>query len=390
MAENEKRSSVVKYHLRQETPMWHFQCRDSGMQKGATLRGSDVKPRFDSFLMRQMEEEKVSWDSFKLSSDHDALNYKIKIIANGEVSEDDIGHKSFFANMGSVDSEHAIMYRDGIDVQIMCFIPQLMDMIQKHIPAFFLLNNFGTRQDKGFGGFVIDERNGEKVNCSVSELIRSYKSSVGYTAYKIDESGCSDSDNPLDNAYTLYQWMKSGINFKNTYKKSLLTTYMLEKGIGGEKRWMKENGIAPKVCNQDGTKVPDDREPEGEVQEYKYIRSVLGVSGVQSWFNGRKKRNGKDDKSSISITSEEIDRFQSPITIKYIKGKLYFIVYDLKGEAFTPLFDKEFSFGDTGKKLRTPSDFDMHDFMKYCTKEVNGKPFELGKISYKFGIQELL
>ncbi len=295
------------------------------------------------------------------------------------------------------------MFRDGLELKIVCFIPELMDQIQKHISAFFLINNFGTREDKGFGSFIVNEKDGG----NLTDLLKKYGKTEGYQVYYVDTSKCSDR-NDLDNAYVLYQWMKSGINFRSTYKKSLLTEYMLNKKIGGEKRWMKQEGIAPKVMtdpHNKKAKTADSRPEAGEVSELKYIRAVLGVSGTQSWVTDIEdgfNRNGdvKYKKQEIGVSSTEVERFQSPITIKYISNKIYFLVYDLNSEPRNKVFNQSFKFknSDTKKEgeLRTVSDFDIEDFMVFCAEKIKGQSFVFGKdknkndLRYCFNLEKLM
>ena len=398
---------IVIYHLKQETPMWHFQYREKARQNGATLRGSDVKPRLDKFLIKQMKSEGIKWKEFKVSEDHDALNYKIQIVAKGKSIRKDMGEGAFFANMGKDidDAEQTVFYEKGIDVKITCFISDLMDQIDKHIQAFFIIHNFGTRQDKGFGSFIIDQKDGIDVDFNVREILLSYSSAEGYTAYNIDVSGCNDRK-ILDNAYVMYQWMKSGINFGNTYEKSLLTKYMLKKHIGGEKRWMKEDGISPKVKKMpNGEIVEDDRAPEGEVSEHKYIRAVMGTSGNQSWVTDvrKKDRNGNPlsdkrgrpiyERVDIAVSSKEIERFQSPITIKVIDNKVVFLVYDLNTPDRNALFDKEFTFKNSSShrkgRIHTVGEFNMEDFMAYCANEIKNKQFSLRGNRYQYTMNKI-
>lgn len=393
-------ASIVDYHLRQETPMWHFQSRminDSLVhQNGATLRGSDVKPRLDKFLIRQMKCTEIDWERFRISNAHDALNYKIQIVAQGECKHNvDMGRKAFFGNSGSKNINNRIetvYYPDGIILKITCFIPELMDVIKEHLPGFFLIHNFGTRQDKGFGSFVVDKIDGNDVSTNPSVELKKYGETEGYTAYEIDLSECSDKKHILDNAYILYQWMKSGINFGKTYQKALLTTYMLKKNIYGEKRWMKERNIAPKVC-RDKKIIKTEGNLKESKGEYRYIRAVLGVSGTQSWMTDKP---GKYNRIEISVSSDDIARFQSPITIKYINHKVYFIAYDLSKKTFEKLFDKEFHFcNEKGKResIKTPEGFDIEAFMDYCAEQCVQKgriqTFFLMKNKYGYSLKKM-
>lgn len=386
-------SSVVTYHLRQETPMWHFQCLDTEMQSGATLRGSDVKPRFDKFLIRQMKEEQMPWKNFRISSDHDALNYKLQIYEKGEPVIKEMKFKAFFANMNKkTNKELTVFYPSGIYLKIVCFIPELMQQIEKHIQGFFLIHNFGTRQTKGFGSFSVDEKNGRRISRDTKSVLKCYSSAEGYSIYEVDCENCSDHKGVLDNAYTLYQWMKSGINFHDTYKKSLLTEYMLEKGVGGEKRWMKQNGIAPSVKKGTTKKFePDDKDPEGAVSREQYIRAVMGVSGIQSWVTSKIDKYGNPIRDKISVSSEQIERFPSPITIKVINNKVFFLAYDLNRGARKEVLNKEFEFkgNQISDTLFTPSSFVMDDFIDYCSEKIKNTSFELSKKIYQFEMTKI-
>lgn len=388
-------SSIVNFHLRQDTPMWHFQCRNSGIQKGAILRGSDVKPRLDRFIINQMKKNRISWEKYRISRDHDALNYKIQIRALGEPTSHNMGDKAFFANMGkNIDKELSVFYPGGIDVKIVCFIPELLKQIKEHIGGFFLINNFGTRQDKGFGSFTVDKVENENYTINPDKVLALYAVSEEYNAYRISTSGCSD-DKTLDNAYVLYQLMKSGINYGKTYKKALLTEYMLSKGIGGEKRWMKKEKIAPNVRRGNGREIiSDERIPSDDVKDYRYIRAILGVSGNQSWFTSiqdgyDRNNNPRYKKYGISVGSKKIDRFQSPITITVTGDTLYFIAYNLN----TDLFDKEFEFSNNSTEkrgsIKTPSEFDMEEFMDYCSSKVLNDRFSVGVNNYQFELTKL-
>ncbi len=396
--------SSVQFHLRQGTPRWHFQCRESECQSGATLRGSDVKPRLDKFLIKQMSAEGVNWEGFRISPEHDALNYKLQIVAKGSSQALERGQNAVFANMGKdIDKELSIYYPEGVDLKVICFIPELMDQIQNNIQGFFLINNFGTRQDKRFGSFVIDKKDDQNISCNdadIKTILKRYSENVGYLALDINMDKCSNKSDILDNAYVLYQWIKSGINFGATYKKALLTEYMLEKRIGAEKRWMKQEGIAPKVKNGTGkTKEPDSRAPVGEVDECRYIRAVLGVSGNQSWFtakeSGRTDKNGNPTykKEEISVSSTEIDRYPSPIVIKVVNKRVFFIAYDLSKKPFNVIFDKEFVFKNSGSKegrIATLSSFDMEDFLNYCAEKIRNVSFSVRSYEYSFSMTKIM
>lgn len=419
---------IKEYHLKQETPILHFQYD----QKGATLRGSDVKPRLDKFLIRQIEaenkknqgnaEKKIDWKKFRISDDHDALNYQIQIRAVGE--HENINYqekyKAYFGNMFDKSvlkeyeqnfgvnedeakrklSKFGVFYPDGIIVRIICFNNDLMEEIEKHIRAFFILNNFGTRQDKGFGSFTIDDTEGD----FAKQIMSTYMASEGFYPYQIETKGCSD-DNLLDNLSVLYQFIKSGINFGSTYKKSILTEYMLTKNIAGEKRALKESKVAPKVKKdkRDGKKVfVEDEKPPKAVTEEHYIRAILGVSGNQTWNTSivqkkegtvqvDKRGNPKFKKHTIMIEEKNglIARYQSSLKIKIINGMAYFLFYEPNKIIYHQKFTFKNSNTDKTKDITTLDSFDPKDFMTFCGKELKNCSFTLGDNIYQFSITEL-
>ena len=185
-------SAKLTYELKQETPMIHFQHYDDG----AIFRATELKPKLDRFLYKNYGYKiKNEW---KIDSDHDALNYKVTIRAKGSSEKSDtIGaeienaenkryrnsvrnnhqkiNSMYFGNMvkrpkldvcsddefdnylNEVEDsfKESIRYINPIVLDIICFIPELRDLIEKSIVEFFMTTNFGTRQSKGFGGFTV-------------------------------------------------------------------------------------------------------------------------------------------------------------------------------------------------------------------------------------------
>ena len=71
---------IVKkeYFLHQETPMIHFQSNE----EGACLRGTEVKPKLDKFILKKKGSIPSEWYVDREQSN--ALNYKIRIAAKEE------------------------------------------------------------------------------------------------------------------------------------------------------------------------------------------------------------------------------------------------------------------------------------------------------------------
>lgn len=178
--------------LKQHTPLLHFQP----MQEGATLRASEVKPKLDKFLIKTIANTTCynnrALQNFKANLEHatwfignsDALNYKIKIEANGKDESIHLKRKKtgkiepethehlydtnnypnnsnslIMGNMGGKSKNNLldfIMY-DSYIVTIVTKIDALKEVIIKYIKDFFNEHCFGNRSSKGFGSFsVID------------------------------------------------------------------------------------------------------------------------------------------------------------------------------------------------------------------------------------------
>ncbi len=141
----------LNYTLLAKTPMIHFQYD----QVGATLRASEVKPRLDQYLHKVCGKIPEDW---LISKDKPALNYKMQIIAGEESKEAKNitveNCKAFFGNPRKADPKPKDLVFRNCELKIFCFNEGLRKAIDKHIGDFFVLHNFGTRQSKGFGGFL--------------------------------------------------------------------------------------------------------------------------------------------------------------------------------------------------------------------------------------------
>ena len=147
----------LQYKLRQETPMIHFQADEYG----AILRATEVKPKLDRFIQewcKEKEKYEVIPDNWKkkIDKENTALDYKMRIINKQNVEGKEVCSDLYFGNMGVKKAlkMKQVLYEDAFDLHIICFHKDLREIIDKCIRLFFLTTNFGTRQNKGFGGFV--------------------------------------------------------------------------------------------------------------------------------------------------------------------------------------------------------------------------------------------
>lgn len=287
----------LTYHLKQESPIIHFQ----NSVPGATLRASDVKPRMDKFIKewccRKHTKEFEKWDKeWKISGDKNAYNYKLSIA----LEKDNVSSRPltgiYFGNMGknsSNNGECCLWSDGGLELRIVCFYPKLLGVIDECIRTFFLINNFGTRSSRGYGSFVIKDNDCE--NYSREELLENINLIKEWysdrTIFKIEHDksiGNTINDVLMEGQY-VYQILKSGYNNgRDTYIKSFLVEYFLDNNIIGEKRFCKQERIVPSIKN-DRQNITSDKK---ELKPY-YIRAILG-HGENSKY-----KETKDDKGYV-------------------------------------------------------------------------------------------
>lgn len=409
--------------LKQQTPMIHFQHG----QSGATLRATELKPKLDSFLAKKAE-LKPEW---RVKKETEALNYKIKITPYGnktvsqsaeimcqslsaqdseakklsKKSKQEI-HPLYFANMVSISGNNieankkairegykeTVIYDKNIRVTILCFIPELYELIKDNACEFFLTHNFGTRQSKGFGSFVVDQINNEKCDNdtnAVAELLKGYK-----YFYGVAEKN-SDYNAMLNHAFTVYSILKGGINhtfwnsqkddydYPKKYIKSFIQREFLDENTCSEKAFIKSK--LPPV-----QKISANRKENAECHEGSnavFIRAMLGLTDN---FKYSKLREATITVYNLEENDFGIKRFKSPITIKIVDNRIYFIFDDsnlslIAGKTFYLLKDEPHNFAkksyeekknhiiSEGWKINTPVSIDVDKlivgFVDYFNRE---------------------
>ena len=340
-------SSVEKiYYLKQQSPMLHFQSAD----QRATVRATELKPKLDRFIEKWVERNKRSLPAewrLKISSEDQsgeksgsnrkakknaALNYRVRILnVEGNSVYEPNSHMPFFGNMGAdTEKKMCVTAKGLIELHIRCYIKELRELIDECLPTFFLTVNFGTRQDKGFGSFVLCGTDGQPLyeRADAESLLADWYGSnkvycIRYKSPTVDREKLSDIN-------TIYMLLKGGINVKPVYLKSYLMLYFAGKNIDWEKKILKHREIAPVVYDKARNTPP----PPGPNE--RYVRGLLGVGDQQQWFSDdgshRKKvkeykRNGKPkyQRETISINSKkgDIERVPSPLTFKIIDNAIY-------------------------------------------------------------------
>ena len=356
----------LEFKLKQHTPIIHFQAD----QKGATLRATELKPKLDRFLIKELKLTKIvkknnkdievpknDYKSWFIGGgkEHLALNYKVKILAN-EKQIKPINESLFFANK-LLDKKLKATFSETLEVTLSSFKVEMIVQMKEWIDVFFAVHNFGMRQNKGYGSFY---RMKPTIN-----FIDALKK-VNTTVYTSSKSG-SNFERIVDN---IHKRLKSGLNPKannGRHERSLLFKYVCvykKQNICWEKRKIKQTFNAvlrpyykkPIFCHE----VKNDK--------FRYIRVVLGLAEHNEYNQGPKKGGER-----ICISHGIVKRFKSPITYKVYNNEVYLIfnksyldLFKIEGK-YTFEFDKEEFTLATLKK----DEFSMKDFLDYVVVNDN-------------------
>ncbi|MGN0503301.1 MAG: hypothetical protein ACI4HN_10275 [Ruminococcus sp.] len=360
-------SFCKEYTLLPQSPIIHFQH----YQKGATLRATEVKPKLDKYIIKRYlkQEGKPIPDEWKNKKSPNALNYKLKIVCeNPQIVE--LGRKTnydiFYANMGNK-SDGKKTYEDfkkGIfannKLTVICHIPDLLKFINKIIGDFFVVSNFGTMQDKGFGCYLVKDR--KHTPSQIAELLTDeYGASTCYS-FEVEKK-----EQIFKDIKKIHEILKSGKTGKKSKSgklispnvSSLLYKYMSETyKIKNEKEWLKRNSSQNKAF---------------------YVRAFMGISDHM----------GNVSISSTKTASEiKIERVPSPIWFVVYENTLYFVARRIPEN----LYGAKFNFSSKDYKLNSGTlkvpdketvgeDF-IDKFLEYAVAEIN-PPKNYGKLKIR-------
>ncbi len=261
----------------------------------------------------------------------------------------------------------AIYTNDEIDVKVTSFNKEILKAIKENIIEFFLINNFGTRQNKGFGSYTAVSINDEKVSDdTINKLLK-----TNFIKKTYQQNDINRVFSFILNEYAL---LKSGTN--RPYNKSELFKYFINKNIRWEKRFIKQklnqNGVlltkrhdpidydeskVPKNVNSDRNYYNDYNDKDEQNNDYKYIRALLGLAENFEFASDNKGRL----KVKVKSTDGSVERFKSPLFFKVIDG----IVYLKTDETYKNIERKKFQFlyNDNLGTLEVPTGFDLDTFI---------------------------
>ena len=434
--EEAKLSSVLTYRLIAQTPYIHFQYS----QDGATVRATEVKPKLDKFILQIAEEKQISQEVIKSwfvreteknqdknqqgentrndsSADQKkvrALDYKLRIWAVGSKKSDSDNQKGlviedykfFFGNMKREDSESFVkkdfVFKDA-EIQIICKHRELLDLIKTHIKQFFILNNFGCRQSKGFGGFLVQGTTKSEIDKAMC--------SCGHPVFWFP--GVTDNvKQSFNEALAVYSIMKGGINAArfdpyfngefdppngryrnpNAYIKGYIQRNYLPPNTGSDKAFVKARILKPVRTISDWERDNNKLQHrfydynERRYQEFVFVRALLGLADHYEYRDDihcklketKYRKNGEPyavyyekkihivSYDNVSITSDGkcsvpakdiekntgVKRFKSPVTIKiFSTDKSFASVNFIFDDSFRKILGTTFLFlNDTQKR----------------------------------------
>jgi hypothetical protein len=417
----------ITFTLRQHTPIIHFQHT----QAGATLRATEVKPKLDRFIKKNVADSVT--EIMKIASDKEALDYKIKILpvnADGWKIEERTNYGSFFGAMGDgykKNPKYANITNEEIIGQITCFNSELYKLLEANLTNFFALHNFGTRQSKGFGSYTCTAINGKPQKFPSKHFKYSFSLS-----YKKDFTDFKAQKELSENIDIFYRSLRSGINLQGAggssfYFKSALFMYLSSKAIQWDKKTIKANYFnkADKTVSETKKKngqletksvdlrylngqglshsinnvVPDILlEPRSQDQNFslKLYRDRLGLSNMEKWYSYReivKKTEAKQQGVGWlrkAEKEEQITRYKSPIFFKVqidTKNKQALIHFDVfeNHETVLAYQDTMFNVHTKPENVQPPlhaqenlfmpianaSEFDLSEFLSYAFNNID-------------------
>lgn len=443
----------LEFTLKQHTPIIHFQHD----QDGATLRATEVKPKLDRFIIEKCGFTEIvngkvcpkpEFKNYFINEgkQHLALDYKLKIggsptkkviiasrlsqnqsslirdkgfevipVSPHFAQEKDFGKELFVKvdpnnpnnknfkfkddrnalNQISNFSKLGIISNQIIHCSVICFNEHLKKKLEKNLAAFFLSENFGTRQSKGFGSYTVEEINGEKVNTNFeSELIKIFD-----IVYEKQET--FDNVKAFSEIQSDYKLVKAGKGSPEGYAKSRLFLYFAKKGIRWEKRWIKRklkpltestpigrpfSGFTLKTStisgfpidideSQDWNDKPINNQGNNGSVEYNFIRAVLGLAEMYDFAT-----NNSNNKISVKIKiSDDVERYRSPILFKIIEKKIYLVANDnipleilsMHNPTFSASIKNHEKIIDSSTIIlsgspKIPKTFSLKEFLQFC------------------------
>lgn len=355
MNERREYSFQRTYRLKAQSPLVHFQ----GYQLYATLRASEVKPRLDAFLRaRAGERIDPSWE-IRHNAHHAPLRYQMSIMRDSATLYVDFAKTPDFPAYYGRGFGRRLLVGD-VQVNIVCLIPALRELIDEYIDEFFLTHNFGALQSRGFGSFTVEGR-----EHTPDEIAAALKRKFG-----VEHCYAIDAEKPFCTISILHSAIKSGCNRtrdegEGAYQRSLLFTYLHDVcGLGNEKAWIKREKLAL---------VPPTRHAADEpTHPPRYVRGLLGLTTNFNFLDTQSERGNMHVRARS--LDRHLQRHRSPLFFKVVGNTVYFLITPIDPSLYGAEF--EFSSPRGSGILAIPTEAEVGEqfherFMTYCIDRFN-------------------
>lgn len=379
------RDSIIEFDLEQITPMIHFQ----GEEKGAGIRASDLKPRFDAFIQRYLydfetEEQKKKLHEYTLRCENSGNNnkmseanrsekfsfdYKVRVRNESKdkkitfyKGKDKSGKNTFYGSFYGQLDDNKVSYYEQIKITFICSDLCLSKQIKEFFPVFLAVNSFGLRNNKGYGYFKLKQNREEQILDYIKKyhiLEKEYLRRQGYSnenahrkeegigVYQLNisnqkEINCEKSkkvQSLLDSIKLFHQILKSGLNHDGYIPSFMLKKSQFDKMAALEEKavlekkafklFLKNNGYDISALTKKG-----DRYGKMDVATFckkrkYYVRGLLGLAPFYVFGKvGDKNKNQKECKIRFNVKISNIERFASPIRYLPISYQKVIIVVD--------------------------------------------------------------
>lgn len=285
-------------------------------------------------------------------------------------------------------SKLGILSKEPIKIAFRSFDEQVISILDKVLPYFFAYENFGTRQNKGFGCFSV-----ENSAIPFEQLLKavypiSYRKNIEYNERDI----LSRQQKQIARIQQDYKLMKSGRGASEKkyggYHKSLIFLYGLQLNppIRWEKRKIKQSINANKIrsvglkSDSGNSAIYDQHGNQGWHDEpaefnYFYLRAMLGLSEQFEFLSDM----GSNLKYQVKVVNQDIDRFKSPITFKVHNNRIYLLAEEVDHSILNKKFEFTYKLNSDHSKptslvcLDTPVTFSIRDFLHFSLETSNEK-----------------
>ncbi|WP_068690391.1 hypothetical protein [Culturomica massiliensis] len=292
-----------------------------------------------------------------------------------------------------------ILYPGWINLTCRSFYQDINHLLEVYIREFFACTNFGTRQSKGFGGFMVlakADESGVYNTWTLTDLEKVWKANFAFAYSKEVKNTQRTFFQTIQKDYRLLKSGRAKLGGE-TYAKAKMFRYGLrmKEKYRWEKRFIKRavHNVVPLKADHapwyDDSKAVWEDVPE---PNYIYLRAVLGLAEQYEFLV-----NSEDKKEKLIIEidscNKSIQRIASPLLFKVIGQTIYLLGNDIPDEIKGKGFCFSYYLKSRGKKsarkvrifqnkkaieeLVIPKDFSLPEFIEYalndalCTRKYN-------------------